>query len=445
MGVTPLFLGYTRRNDMVINAREVAINILTDINIEGAFSNISINKYFQDNDINTQDESFIREIVYGVLENKMYLDYIISKASNIRLKKIHPTIMEILRIGIYQLIFMDRVPESAAVNESVNLAKKFGHKGTIGFVNGVLRSITRDKDKFMWIDSKDKLFYLSTKYSHPQYMVKRWIEEFGVEFTEKLLKANNTKPKLNIRVNTLKTNKEELKKILSQKGYKVEEGKIAKDCLIIDNPSRITELTEFKNGHFTIQDESSMLVGQIMDPKLGSFVLDVCSAPGGKSTHIAQIMENKGRILARDVFSHKMDLIHENANRLGIDIIETQEFDALKRDEVLINKVDYLLVDAPCSGLGLLRRKPEIKWNRKEEDIFILSKLQTNILGSVADYVKSGGVLIYSTCTIGKAENMDIVNKFLTVHPEYKLESVEQLYPHIHETDGFFIAKMIKE
>lgn len=446
---------------MALSARELALNILIDIYENQAFSNIAIKRHLKDK-LNSQEENLVREIVYGVLENEIYIDYIISKASSIRLKKIHSTMLIILRMGIYQLVFMDKIPPSAAVNESVKLAKRHGHKGSIGFVNGVLRSISRDKDRFMKIDVKDKVDYISIKYSHPRWIVERWVKEFGEEFTEKLCIENNNKPELNIRVNTLKTTKENLIKKLQEQGMTVRQSKYSNDSLIIENPTRITETKEFLLGYFIIQDESSTLVGQIVDPRPKSVVVDICSAPGGKATHIAQIMNNEGRILSRDIHDHKLELIEENASRLGINIIETAEGDATKKDESLVNIADYCLVDAPCSGFGLIRRKPEIKWNRKESDINELVNIQYNILNNVKDYLKVGGVLIYSTCTIENDENINLVNKFLEENKNFKLVNIEdkiknkenistlkdgyiQLYPHIHGTDGFYIAKMIKE
>ena len=443
------------------NSREIAMEILVDINKNGAYSNKSIDRHLNKS-ISSQDENLIRELVYGVLENKIYIDYILSKASKIKVKKIHFQIIEILRTAIYQIVFMDRIPHSAAVNEAVNLAKKFGHKGTIGFVNGVLRSIVREKDNFAKIDIKDKAKYISTKYSHQEYMVKRWIKEFGEEFTEDLCKSNNDRPLLNIRVNTLKTTKEELLNKLQERDYDVLEAKYANDGLIITNPFRITETEEFKKGHFTIQDESSILVGQITNPKKGSLILDMCAAPGGKSTHLAQLMNNKGKILSRDIYDHKIDLIKENIKRLGISNIEVQIYDALELDENLINKVDYCIVDAPCSGLGLIRRKPEIKINRKEEDINNLIELQKQIINTAKQYVKVGGILIYSTCTVEQDENINLIGEFLEENPNFKLVSIEneldnkenldtlnegyiQLFPNIHGTDGFFISKMIRE
>lgn len=446
---------------MNINAREISMKILLDINRNKAYSNLTISSYLSEK-IEKLDENLIREIVYGVLENMIYIDYIISKASKIKIKKIHPNILEILRIGIYQMIFMDRVPESAAVNESVKLAKKYGHKGTIGFTNGVLRSIAREKEKYAKIDEKDEVKYLSIKYSHPETLVMRWVEEFGMDFTEELCKVNNNKPQLNIRVNTLKIDKKSLISKLQEKGIVSSEGKYSEDALIIKNPYGITETEEFRNGLFTIQDESSMLVAQVMNPKEGSRVIDVCSAPGGKSTHIAQKMNNKGFILSRDIYPHKIKLMEENINKLGIDIIKTELHDALEVDKTLIETFDYCLLDAPCSGLGLIRRKPEIKLNRTNRDIYSLSKLQYELIESVKEYVKVGGYLVYSTCTIESQENIDLINKFLKNNDDFKLVNIEgnirntsdlpnlkegyiELYPNIHGTDGFFIAKMIKQ
>lgn len=443
------------------NSREITMEILVDIDQNGAYSNKSIDRHLNKS-LSTQDENLIRELVYGVLENKIYIDYILSKASKIKIKKIHYQIIQILRTAIYQIIFMDKIPASAAVNEAVNLAKKYGHKGTIGFVNGVLRSIVREKDSFANVDMKDKAKYISTKYSHQEYMVKRWIKEYGEEFTEDLCKSNNERPLLNIRVNTLKTTKDNLVYRLEHLDYNVLEAKYAKDGLIITNPFRITETEEFKKGYFTIQDESSILVGQIANPKEGSLVLDICAAPGGKSTHLGQLMNNTGKIISRDIYEHKINLIKDNVKRLGVKNIEAEIFDALELDESLVSKVDYCIVDAPCSGLGLIRRKPEIKLNRSEKDIKDLRELQKQIINIAKQYVKVGGVLLYSTCTIEPEENINLINEFLEENSNFKLVSFEdefsckedlhtvnqgyiQLFPNIHGTDGFFIGKMRRE
>lgn len=445
----------------MVKTREIALDILLSIEGGKTFSNIALNKLIPEKS-ERRDESFIRELVYGVVENKLLIDSIIKDTSNIKLKKIHPAIMEILRIGIYQIGFMDKVPNSAAVNESVKLARKRGHRGSVGYVNGTLRNISRNPDIFTSVtDRENPLDYLSIKFSHPRYLVSQWLDEYGYDFTEELLAGNNKRPKLNIRVNKLKISRDQLKFKLEDKGLNCHFGILSDDCLIIDNPSRITELEEFKKGLFTIQDESSMLVGKVMDPKEGSLVLDMCSAPGGKATHMAELMNNKGRVIGRDIYSHKLKLIAENVKRLGIDIIKIENYDALKLDSDLINMVDYCLVDAPCTGFGLIRRKPEIKWNRNKEDIKNLVSLQYRILNTAKNYVKDGGTLLYSTCTISRSENISIVEKFLANNENFQLEEISgihekfdvfntfqkgflQLYPHIHGTDGFFIAKMKK-
>ncbi|MTI69939.1 MAG: 16S rRNA (cytosine(967)-C(5))-methyltransferase RsmB [Firmicutes bacterium] len=433
-----------------------AYKILFEINEKKAYSNISIQRNTKG--MEKLDEAFIRELVYGVLENKLYIDWVIKKFSKLKFKKISPKILQILRLGVYQIVFMDKIPDSAACNESVKLAKIVSHKGTFGFVNGVLRSIARNKEKIKEPKITNKLKYLSIKYSHPEWMVKKWLNEFGFKFTKELLEKNNTKPHLNIRVNTLKVSRESLMDKLKNKGFDVEKTKYALDGIIINNPSRITDLEEFKKGLFTIQDESSMLVAQIMNPMENSLVLDVCSAPGGKATHIAQKMNNNGKVIARDIYEHKVNLINENSKRLGIDIIETEIFNGSKLDENLLEKVDYCLVDAPCSGLGLIRRKPDIKWTKRKDEIEKLVKLQKDILSKASRYLKPGGTLIYSTCTIENKENLELINTFVKENGNFKFESFSnlvnidestakgylQMYPNIHSTDGFFIAKLKK-
>lgn len=445
---------------MTRNAREVALNMLIDIDEKGAYSNIALNKIGREN-LSKLDENFVREMVYGVVENRLYLDWVIKKFSKIKLKKIEPIILEILRIGVYQVVLMDKIPDSAAVNESVKLAKKYSHSGSAKYVNGLLRNVSRNKDSIREIDLEDKKEYLRIKYSHPEWMINRWLGEFGEEFTEDLCRANNTRPKLNIRINTLKIKREQLKSILESKGYIVSNTNYASDGLIIENPQGIIDTEEFKDGFFIIQDESSMLVSQILDPKEGSLVLDLCSAPGGKTTHIAQKMNNHGKILARDIYEHKLKLVQENSNRLGIDIIKTEKFDSIELDENLIEKVDYALIDAPCTGLGMIRRRPEIKWNRTENDIANMSDIQYKILKNASKYLKPGGTLVYSTCSIEREENIDIINKFISENEDFKLVSVDnlldskenvstakdgyiELFPHIHGTDGFFVAKLLK-
>lgn len=444
----------------MINVREAAVRALSEIENENKFSNKILQEY-SESDLSKEDLRLLRELVYGVLENRMYIDGIVKSASSLKMKKIHPMILQILRIGIYQIGFMDRIPAHASINESVKLAKKYGHKGTIGFVNGVLRRVERESSRYFSMEEPVTAEELSIRYSHPDYLVNMWIGQFGVEFTRNLLKANNTRPLLGVRVNTLKVGRKGLSERLSRYGLELIEGKLSTDCLQVVNPENITETKEFKEGLFTIQDESSMMVTEIANPKKNDLILDVCSAPGGKATHMAQRMNNTGRIIARDLYPKKVDLTMQNARRLGIDIIEGQVHDALVFDDSLRGKVDICIVDAPCSGFGLLRRKPDIKYNRKPQDVESLIEIQSRILDVSAGYVKSGGKLIYSTCTINTEENLNQIHRFLEVNTDFKLKQIElpggkiisgkqkegyiELYPHIHGTDGFFIANMIKE
>ncbi|MBS4539738.1 16S rRNA (cytosine(967)-C(5))-methyltransferase RsmB [Clostridium sp. D2Q-11] len=442
---------------MNYNARKIAVEILHSVEELKAFSNIEINKRVKVvKDI--RDENLIRELVYGVLENKLYIDNIIKNLSRTKYNKIDIIILQILRIGVYQIYFMEHVPDRAACNESVDLTKSFNKKRLSGYVNGILRNASRNKSKEYLPNKKNNLIeYLSIKYSHPKWIVEVFIKDFGESFTEELLKSNNTNPPLSVRVNRNIVTRDELIQILNSHDILAEKTNYSKDGLIVSKPRNITELKEFKEGYFTIQDESSMLVAQVMDPKEGSIVLDICSGPGGKATHIAEAMNNRGKIISRDIFDHKLDLINKNALRLNIDIINTEEYDALIFDDSLKKSVDYCLVDAPCSGLGLLRRKPDIRWNKSIGDLDTLSKMQITILRNAAEYVKTNGILIYSTCTLTKKENMNVINEFLKLNDEYSLVEINtvdmddneslkkgyiELYPNIHGTDGFFIAKL---
>lgn len=439
--------------------RETALRILYEINKNEAYSNISLNKYLNRKSLKEIDKAFITELVYGTLKWQLTIDWIISQFSNIKLKKLSDWILNILRIGVYQLLFMDKVPASAACSESVNLAKKYGHAGSVRYVNGVLRNIERGKGDIKFPEKdKDIVKYLEIKYSHPEWLVKLWLDYYGSCFTEALLKANNQVADVSVRVNTLKTTKEELINELKANGLEVLPGKYMKQALILTGPSSISRLEAFKKGLFQVQSESSMLVGQILDPQPGEFIIDVCSAPGGKATHIAEIMKDKGTILARDIYEHKLELIKEAALRLGLNSIKTEIWDAVNTDEKYIKKADRVLVDAPCTGLGIIRRKPDIKYSKIGKDIKSIAELQIKILKASSHYVKPGGVMVYSTCTISPEENNNVVEAFLSEVKDFCLEDFSdklpenldrygykegymQLYPNVHETDGFFIAK----
>lgn len=442
--------------------RDTALKILYDIDKKGAYSNISLNKYLEGQEFKDLDKAFITDIVYGTLKWRLTIDYIIGKFSSIKMKKLSPWILNVLRLGIYQLVFTDKIPVSAAVNESVKLAKRYGHAASSGFVNAVLRNIARNKDGFQYPDrKKDPVGFLSVKYSHPEWMVRDWFNRYGEEFTEGLLISNNKIPPFTVRVNTLKTSKKELADKLRDDGFEVEDSKYIEDALIIKNPSSVQNMDAFIKGYFQVQDESSMLVGKVLDPKPEEFVLDVCSAPGGKSTHIAQLMNNKGTVIARDVHEHKIRLIGDAKRRLGLNIIKAEVFDATILDEESVGKADRVLVDAPCTGLGILRRKPDIKWARNTGDKEEIVRLQEKILDTSSKYVKPGGVLVYSTCTIEPEENQQVVERFILGNKEFYFEDISpfvpaelnkdsekkgyiQLYPNSDGTDGFFIARMRK-
>lgn len=433
---------------VVKNARKIALDILVDVESSKSYSNIKINKALKDHQLVGQDKNFVLKLVYGVLENKILLDYYIRKMSSIRLKKIDHRILNVLRLSVFQIMFLDKIPESAAVNEAVNMTKKINVK-TTGFVNGILRSFIREKDSIKLPDrNKEKTLYYSVKYSYPEWIIERWLKEYEEDFLEKILIANNEVPALTLRVNTIKTDRDSLIKNLEDAGVKVSASKLVDEGIVVEDisSSRIDELDAFKKGLFFVQDEGSMIVAKRLDVSPGMKVIDVCSAPGGKTTHIAQLMNNTGEIVAFDIHAHKMNKINENATRLGVTIIDAKQQDAAIINESLINSADRVLVDAPCTGFGIIRRKPEIKFNRLEEDIDTLATLQYSILNTSSQYVKVDGILLYSTCSIDKAEDEDIIHKFLEEHPEFSLveNGMEKLFPHIDGTDGFFIAKMKK-
>jgi len=441
-----------------MNPREGALIVLYEVNEKEAFSNIALNKELRNNSYSQLDKNLLTEIVYGVLENQIYIDYVIAQFSTFDIKKMNSYTLNLLRIGIYQLLFLDKVPSFAAVNETVNLSKKYCKK-TTGFINGVLRNVQRNMKNIKLPKREDNIIkYLSVKYSHPEWLVKTFLKKFDQNFVEELLKANNTKPELYVRINTLKISIDDCINLLVEEGYIVRQNPLIREAVAVKGMHNIDQSKVYKKGYIQIQDVSSMLVAKILDPKEGEYIIDVCSAPGGKTTHMAQLMNNKGTIIARDIHEHKLKLVEKNAERLGIQIINTENFSGNDLDEKLIGLADKVLVDAPCSGLGIIRRKPEIKYRKQAEDANSITSIQYDILKNASKYVKIGGELVYSTCTIDVRENDDIVEKFLTDNPSYILININddykdlipgehtkgtiQLYPNVHNTDGFFISKI---
>ncbi len=441
-----------------MNERKIAARVLDDIETNGAYINIALEKALSDGELKPYEKGFVSELVHGVTERRITIDYVISEFSSVKLYKIAPKVLTALRIGVYQLMFMDKVPPSAAVNESVKLAKKYGGQRVGGYANGVLRNIERNKNNIPY--PTDDLRRLSVYYSYPVEIVNMFLDEFGVEFTESMLFANCEKRPLTLRCNQLKISAENLVDSLNNEGVDAKVYQNSRfpnlNCGIeVDKIKNIKTLQSFKNGEFYVQDIAAMLVAEVLNPKENSVVIDMCAAPGGKTTHIAEKMHNKGKVLAFDIYEHKLNLINDNANRLGISICETHLQDATKLNEKYIDFADYVLVDAPCSGFGIIGKKPDIKYQRKPEDVVALADISLSILKNAGKYVKQGGTLVFSTCTIMKAENEEVIMKFLQEANEgFYLEAIDEvaienqgfitLYPHVDKVDGFFICKMKK-
>ena len=439
-----------------MNSREIAFKVLLDIEKNKNYSNMSINKHFKDSQLSNQDRGLATEIIYGVVENKYYIDYIIDKLSKIKTNKMEIYVKTLLRMGIYQILFLNSISDYAAVNETVNLSKKKNPKVS-GFINGILRNVIRQKETISTINVKDDIDYLSIKYSYDKWLIRNWLIHFGKEFTEELLEANAQRPCIYLRTNTLKISRDELISKLEEQGIKASKVNCIEEAIKVEHLKNIENNNLYKEGFFTIQDISSMLVGKVMNPKENSLVLDVCSAPGGKTTHIATLMKNSGKVVSRDIYEHKLKLIKATCNRLGLNNVEVENFDGIKLDKDSMEKFDYVLADVPCSGLGIIRRKPEIKYKEKE-DFRALPPIQKRILENSSKYVKKGGTLIYSTCTIQDSENIDVINEFLQKNKNFKLEPINEvnvdldnqakgymkIYPNVHGMDGFFIAKLIR-
>ena len=424
------------------NNRKTAYQTLLDVESKKAYSNIAVNHKIAVN--KPGSPAFVRELVYGVLERKLTLDYYIDQLLKDGIDSLRASELNILRMGIYQLGYMDGVPEYAAINESVELAKKYC-KGKAGLINGVLREY-QNKKIYLTLPARDEdeVKYLSIKYSYAPWIIELWLEYYDKAFVEKLLEAGNETPPVTIRTNWLKIRKDDLKKVLEERGFEPVDGKICQNAINVKG-SKLLETEMYNYGLFTPQDESSMLVSEKIGVKQGDLVMDVCAAPGGKTTAIAERMNNTGKIIASDIYRRKLDIVDKEAKRLGITNIETRSWDATRVDSTLVRKADRVLVDVPCSGLGVIRRKPEIKYKEYTNEMMLLPKKQQAILSASSSYVKPGGTLVYSTCTINPEENEKVVEEFLKRNKEF--EKIERilLLPNVNGTDGFFICVMKRE
>ena len=421
--------------------RLAATKILFDVAANGAYSNVALAQTLRAEKFGDLDRKFCTELVYGTVKAGASLDWKISKYLNRPLAKVDEKILAVLRVGMYQIFFLDRVPNSAAVNESVELTKKFCGLGASKFVNGVLRAAVREPHKSDF-PTGDDLKSLALRNFHPLWLVKLFAEEFGLDATKKILAFDNTEPSLCLRVNFLKTTREKILTALKNFGMEAEPSTLAPEGIICRGHGALDKFQPLRDGLCQVQDESSMTAARLLNPQAGEFVIDCCAAPGGKSTHLAELMKNRGRIVAADIYETKLEHIKANAQRLGIKIIEPLLIDARAIGEKFFNQADKVLVDAPCSGLGVLRRKADIRWKKFPDELNDLPALQEKILSSAAQTLKHEGILVYSTCTIIQRENEAVVEKFLATHKNFRLVEKKTLLPQVTDTDGFFSAKL---
>ncbi|MGN0334568.1 MAG: 16S rRNA (cytosine(967)-C(5))-methyltransferase RsmB [Lachnospiraceae bacterium] len=447
-----------------MNLRELALEILVETEKEEAYPTLllkqALDRYLY---MEKQERSFLTRLVEGTVERQITLDYYIDQISKTPVRKMKPVIRCIMRMTAYQLLYMDAVPDSAACNEAVKLAQKKGFRTLTGFVNGVLRNLSRQKEEILFPDEeKEPVRALSVKYSVPEWFVKKMLDSYGKEAAEKMFADSlDGSAEMTVRVNTSKITVQECKELLEKEGVCVEKAPYVETALKISGYDSLPMLDPFRRGYFQVQDVSSMLVGIIAEPKKGAKVIDLCAAPGGKSLHIADLLEGSGHVEARDLTEYKVALIRENIARCGFSNIHAKRADACVLDEALIESADLVIADLPCSGLGVLKKKSDIKYRLNQTKIEELQMLQRKILQNAVRYVKPGGTLIYSTCTMTREENEEQFTWILENLPlravslnevlpdELVSDTTEkgylQLLPGREKTDGFFIARFMKD
>lgn len=442
-----------------MTARQAALEVLTKTETKDGYLNLVFMETLKKNSFSPLDAAFLKELVFGVYRNKIYLDYVIRAHSSLRLKKVEPKVLNILRMGVYQILFMDKIPAHAAVSESVSLAKKSSRGRTAGFVNAVLRSVLRTGAADLSPLKKDSIKYLSVKYSYPEDLTLFFVNTFGKERAKALLAAGNKTPELCVRTNVLKTTRQDLAEKLNTAGIATKNTPFT-DCGLYLSGANEQARQAF-SSLFTVQDQSSQLAALSLSPEPGDTVLDLCAAPGGKTTHLAELMENRGQIYAFDLYEKRLKSVNEAANRLGITIIETAAADASVFNPALAQTADKILLDVPCSGLGIIRRKPDIKYKENITDFHEILAVQKNILNTAKDYLKPGGILVYSTCTVNPAENLDRIHAFLEENPNFKIDAIKsphitgemanraeagffELFPDTENSDGFFVCRLKK-
>ncbi|MBP3462325.1 MAG: 16S rRNA (cytosine(967)-C(5))-methyltransferase RsmB, partial [Tyzzerella sp.] len=407
--------------------RELVLGVLLEVTRDGEYSHISLrNVLTKYQYLDKRDRAFITRVVEGTLEHMIEIDYIINQFSKVKVNKMKPVIRNILRSTVYQLKYMDSVPNSAACNEAVKLATKKGFASLKGFVNGVLRNIERNLDNITYPDEANLLEYLSVEYSMPEWILQKWLAQYDRATVETMLADFQMERPTTIRVNRNVMTKNELIESLENQGVHVENHPYLSDALWITSYDYLADLDSFQKGAFHVQDISSMLVAHLANPQEGDTVIDVCAAPGGKSLHMAELLRGTGHVEARDLTDYKVNLIRENIERSGMKNIEAVCQDATVFDEESVEKADIVVADLPCSGLGVLGKKTDLKYKMTEQTQKDLVALQREILSKVKSYVKPGGTLIYSTCTIHEAENMGNVDWFLAENKEFELASVKE-------------------
>ena len=436
------------------DAREAAAFTLFAMAEDGAWSDGALHYFLERAALTGREAALAARLAYGTLQNRSMCDFYLSNYSKIRLSKIAPRVLDVLRMTVYQLTMLDRIPAHAAVGEGINLIRKYcrADPRTVGFANAVLRAIARDAEagQLPRLDCPDKESYYALRYSHPVWFIRSLSEQFGRKEAERIA-ANNAGAPISVRVNRLKITPEEAAAQLAAAGFEVAPHR-AMDYILLCSGGDIAAHPLFESGAITVQDAASAACVDVLRPQPGAKVLDCCAAPGGKTFYIAERMENTGEVVSCDVYEHKLEIIRAGAARLGLSQIKPRLADSRERKEDLVGWADFVLCDVPCSGLGIIRKKPEIRF-KTDEELSGLPKIQREILENCCGYVKPGGTLVYSTCTVLRRENEEVVQGFLEAHPEFTLEpfmhpvcgetkGMVTLLPHLHQTDGFFIAKL---
>ena len=435
------------------NARDTALRVLVSCRTAGAWADAALKAQLRRDGLTGPEAALCSRLVYGVMQNRLLLDFYLGAYCSQKIDHLQPPLAEILRIGTYQILFLDKVPDSAAVHQAVEQAKANGRAKASGMVNAVLRQVSRNKEDLPPIPDRDEVQYLSIRYSHPKWLVKRLLALLGREETEAALAADNAPAPLTVQINPLKTTAEDLTAALEASGVTIHRHAWVPGCLELERTGDLTALAPFRDGKFLVQDPAARLVSQIAGVRPGMRVLDVCAAPGGKSFAAALQMEDRGGIVACDLHENKLKRIREGAERLGLGCIRTEAADGRVFRPEWEGAFDAVLVDAPCSGLGIIRKKPDIRY-KKPDELFALPVIQRAILDNAAQYVRPGGALVYSTCTILPEENQEVTDGFLAEHPDFgrtpfalpdpvgETEGQVTLWPHRHDTDGFYICRM---